>query len=164
MTMEERNIKLKHFITCMKCEVSGKVCDDNCPTQYEAGNMGEIIENLEAISKILEQESCEDCISRAETVQFLINHSSDFEDVKIRMAFQTASSLINNPHNLPSVQPKTGHWIYGENEYGIDGYHCDKCGFFVRWDYAHKFINYIKDYKFCPKCSAKMIEPQESEE
>lgn len=54
MTAEERNIKLKHLITCMKCEVSGKVCDENCPTQYEAGNMGEIIENLEAISEILE--------------------------------------------------------------------------------------------------------------
>ena len=66
MTREERNIKLKHLITCMKCEVSGKVCDDNCPTQYEAGNMGEIIENLEAISKMLEQEPCEDAISRDE--------------------------------------------------------------------------------------------------
>ncbi|MCR5344400.1 MAG: hypothetical protein K6E70_13675, partial [Butyrivibrio sp.] len=56
---------------------------------------------------------CEDAISRAETVQFLTNHSNDFEDVKIRMAFQTASSLVNNPHNLPSVypKPKTGHWI-----------------------------------------------------
>lgn len=57
MTIEERNTKLKHLITCMKCETSGKCCNDNCPTQYEAGNMGEIIENLEAISKILEQES-----------------------------------------------------------------------------------------------------------
>lgn len=57
MTGEERNIKLKHLITCMKCEVSGKACDENCPTQYEAGNMGEIIENLEAISEILEQKS-----------------------------------------------------------------------------------------------------------
>ena len=57
MTIAERNKKLKHLITCMKCEVSGKCCDDNCPTQYDAGNMGEIIENLEAISKALEQES-----------------------------------------------------------------------------------------------------------
>lgn len=54
MTTEKRNIKLKHLITCMKCETSGKACDENCPTQYEAGNMGEIIENLEAISGILE--------------------------------------------------------------------------------------------------------------
>lgn len=56
MTIKERNDKLKHLITCMKCEVSCKYCDENCPTQYDAGNMGEIIENLEEISKILEQE------------------------------------------------------------------------------------------------------------
>lgn len=57
MTIKERNNKLKHFITCLKCEVSGKRCDANCPTQYKAGNMGEIIENLEAISKVLEQDN-----------------------------------------------------------------------------------------------------------
>ncbi len=56
MTREEQNCKLKAFITCLKCEVSGKCCDLNCSTQYDAGNMGEIIENLEAISKALEQE------------------------------------------------------------------------------------------------------------
>ena len=65
MTIAERNNKLKHFITCLKCEVSGKCCDDNCSTQYDAGNMGEIIENFEAISKALEQESVLDKI-RAE--------------------------------------------------------------------------------------------------
>ena len=61
---------------------------------------------------------------------------------------------------LPSAQPerKRGKWIYGEDEYGIDGYHCDKCGFFVLWDYAHKFINYIEDYNFCPGCGADMRE------
>lgn len=61
---------------------------------------------------------------------------------------------------VPSAQPerKRGKWIYGEDEYGIDGYHCDKCGFFVPWDYAHKFINYIEDYKFCPGCGADMRE------
>ena len=63
MTREERNNKLKYLIACMKCEVSGKCCDENCPTQYNAGNMGEIIENLEEISKILEQESVLDKIN-----------------------------------------------------------------------------------------------------
>ena len=29
-------------------------CDENCPIQYNAGNVGEIIENLEEISKILD--------------------------------------------------------------------------------------------------------------
>ena len=64
MTREERNNKLKYLITCMKCEVSGKCCDENCPIQYDAGNMGEIIENLEEISKTLEKEPCEDAVSR----------------------------------------------------------------------------------------------------
>lgn len=57
MTIEDRNNKLKHFITCLKCEVSGKSCDVNCSTQYDAGNMGEIIENLEAISEALKEKT-----------------------------------------------------------------------------------------------------------
>lgn len=65
MTREERVKKLRCLITCMKCEVSGNVCDDNCPTLYNAGNMGEIIENLEEIAKALEQEPILDKI-RAE--------------------------------------------------------------------------------------------------
>lgn len=56
MTITERNDKLKAFMTCLKCELSGKCCDDECSTQYDAGNMGEIVENLETISKILDQE------------------------------------------------------------------------------------------------------------
>lgn len=67
----------------------------------------------------LKIESCEDAISRVETVKFLANHSNEFEDVKIRMAFLAASSLVNNLHNLPPVnpQPKTGQfakWVARE--------------------------------------------------
>ena len=60
--------------------------------------------------------------------------------------------------DLPSAQPERnrGKWVYAEDEYGIDGYHCNQCGFFVPWDYAHKFINYIEDYHFCPNCGADM--------
>lgn len=66
--------------------------------------------------------------------------------------------VIDTIRELPSAQPerKKGKWIYGEDEYGIDGYHCDKCGFFVPWDYTHKFIDFIKDYHFCPNCGADM--------
>ena len=66
--------------------------------------------------------------------------------------------LRKDLRGLPSIQSeqKRGRWIYGEDEYGIDGYHCDKCGFFVPWDYTHKFINYIEDYNFCPSCGADM--------
>lgn len=59
---------------------------------------------------------------------------------------------------LMSLEPerRRGKWIYGEDEYGVDGYHCAECGFFVPWDYTHKFINYIEDYKYCPNCGADM--------
>lgn len=79
MTREEKNNKLKHFITCLKCEVSGKHCDVNCSTQYDAGNMGEIIENLEAISKVLEQEPVLNKI-RSEIEKEIIPRNSDQYD------------------------------------------------------------------------------------
>jgi len=60
---------------------------------------------------------------------------------------------------LPSVQPQKGKWIYGEHDVAMcDGYRCDKCGFFVPWDYQHKFIDFIKDYNYCPSCGADMRE------
>lgn len=56
MIRKYRIYKLKKFITCLKCEVSGKPCDDNCPIQYEVGTRGELIENLESILKIMEEQ------------------------------------------------------------------------------------------------------------
>lgn len=79
MTREERVKKLRYLITCMKCEVSGKECDDNCPTQYDAGNMGEIIENLEEIAKALEQQPILDKI-RAD----VINIADGKKSIKVR--------------------------------------------------------------------------------
>jgi len=66
--------------------------------------------------------------------------------------------IIDRFMAFASAQPQRmrGKWTYGEDEYGIDGYHCDKCGFFVLWDYTHKFIDFIKDYHFCPNCGADM--------
>lgn len=65
-------------------------------------------------------------------------------------------------NHLPSVQPLKGKWIYGEHESSMcDGYRCDKCGFFVPWDYQHKFIDFIKDYNFCPACGSDMREGEQ---
>ena len=60
---------------------------------------------------------------------------------------------------IPSAQPmrKKGRWIYGEHDIAMcDGYMCDKCGFFVPWDYKFKFIDFINDYHFCPNCGSDM--------
>lgn len=97
------------------------------------------------MDKNLSAEPCEDCISRVETVKFLENHSNDFENALFRMAFKTASSLVNNPHNLPSVisQRKIGKWI---DDCG--GVKCPFCGYSIDDCY------YAKNY--CPNCGEKM--------
>ena len=52
-----------------------------------------------------------------------------------------------------------GEWIYGEDECGQDGWFCSECNFFVPWYYEYygKDINFIRDYKVCPHCTAKMV-------
>ena len=104
-----------------------------------------------------------DCISRYGVAAWLDN-----------MGYTKLAYAVMDKDRFPYVQPKSyregyqagfkdaqperkrGEWVYAEDEYGIDGYHCNQCGFFVPWDYAHKFINYIEDYHFCPNCGANM--------
>ena len=101
MTRDERNTKLKHFITCLKCEVGGRECDDNCPVQYEAGSMGEIIENLEAISKVLEQQTCENAVSR----QAVIDALRDAENHAFNSYYKGLKEAHKIVADLPSAQP-----------------------------------------------------------
>lgn len=71
-------------------------------------------------------------------------------DLKINAALDMANEALKN-------EPQ-GKWEYCEHEIAnhVDGYKCSNCGFFVPWDYEHKFINFIKDYNFCPSCRADM--------
>ena len=79
------------------------------------------------------------------------DHSIKCEDCDIDYHFE---------HLAPTIGPvKHGEWIYGEHDIAMcDGYWCDQCGFFVPWDYEHKFIDFIKDYHWCPNCGCKMEE------
>lgn len=149
MTREERIEKLRHLITCMKCEVSGKCCDDNCSTQYDAGNMGEIIENLEEIAKALEQEPCEDAVSR-EAVEDIV------------MWYDGQGEMLDEIQKLPSVQPKskTGHWEWVQYDYNpkLGNWHCSECRCVVVECVDKNEKGGIPLYKYCPNCGAKMIE------
>lgn len=104
MTMAERNNKLKHLITCLKCEVRGKSCDVNCPTQYDAGNMGEIIENLEVISKALEQEPSGDLISRQAVIDIIKSMSNANPSYWNKCDVVDREDLIDEISELPSVK------------------------------------------------------------
>ena len=91
----------------------------------------------------------------------LISRQAAIEAVRIFYADECAlvDSIEEQLEKLPSAQPerKKGRWIYGEHDIAMcDGYRCDKCGFFVPWDYKYTFIDFINDYHFCPNCGSDM--------
>jgi hypothetical protein len=60
-------------------------------------------------------------------------------------------------------EPKTGHWIkYGVPRCGEQHYKCTSCGYYINFGQWGEL--YTKEFKYCPNCKAKMVEPQESED
>jgi predicted RNA-binding Zn-ribbon protein involved in translation (DUF1610 family) len=80
---------------------------------------------LDMAIKALEQEPCEDAVSRQEVVQWLENATDD----SIEHAIDSNLEFI--PPVIPT--PKKGKWIKEETIHGWDGfsYKCSECGFFV---------------------------------
>lgn len=92
--------------------------------------------------------------------QFQESEDLDVGDWMLHRIFvQNMSGIdIQTILNLPSAEPvRYGKWIYGEHDIAMcDGYRCSNCGYFVPWDYSHKSIDYIEEYKYCPQCGARM--------
>ena len=107
--------------------------------------------------KALEQESCEDAISRQAVIEAIDKWAKNMH-VLIALPGNEVTPLFYNMRELPSVNPtKTGHWImtsdYYTGAYGsIDYVECSCC---------HEYS--LEEGNFCPNCGAKMIESQESE-
>ena len=123
-----------------------------------------------AIAKIKELSNCSEFPKSSEPERLT---DDDFETIRIHLnaykeklcnqrrweEAEEYQRIIDRFMAFASVQPerKKGKWIYVEHDVAMcDGYRCDKCGFFVPWDYQHKFIDFIKDYNYCPSCGAKM--------
>lgn len=59
-------------------------------------------------------------------------------------------------------EPKTGHWIkYGVPRCGEQHYKCTSCGYYINFGQWSEI--YTKEFKYCPNCGCRMVEPQESE-
>ena len=59
---------------------------------------------------------------------------------------------------LALLKEQDAEWIYGEDETGVDGWHCSECNFFEPWfSEFDENINFIKRYERCPKCGRRMI-------
>lgn len=132
------------------------------------------------IVKALQQQSCEDAISRAQAQTELEMNACRYTLAKERDGMGQVewsdqlikvSDAVDIIRHLPSVtpQPKTGHWIYEKRkrlinetdegaEYITDYWcKCSKCG----GDFGYRKM----EDAFCKYCGARMIESQaESEE
>ena len=115
-------------------------------------------EELKGCNKV-DKRFSEDAISKAYLEQAIENQVMVVNDEYWRGWNNALDKVVELIEGAPSVipKPKEGEWIYGEHDVAMcDGYRCDRCGFFVPWDYEHKLIDFIKDYNFCPNCGAKM--------
>ena len=92
------------------------------------------IESLMAGVKALEQQSCEDCVSREYVIKLLENTK------------RTRKEITNRIYEVPSVKPqlKMGRWISNaEDDLKISEYTCSNC----------KGLS-DEDTDFCPKCGS----------
>lgn len=56
---------------------------------------------------------------------------------------------------------KTGHWIkYSIPRCGEQHYKCTSCGYYINFGQWGEL--YTKEFKYCPNCGVKMVEPQET--
>lgn len=94
-----------------------------------------------------------------EEIEEIINCDADAE-TKCKMI---SNILTAKPHYFEKQEPKTGHWITKiksdlRGDMWPTNPKCSKCGG------EPYYSNTIYDYKFCPYCGARMVEPQERSE
>lgn len=122
----------------------------------------QVAEWLKDYKRLLEQQPCDDCVSRA----YIESIVEELENICAN-GDEHILDLLANIKNAPPVtpQPKIGRWI-GHREHcenlgvmpsGLGAYNwcsnCD-CGIDVKeW--------YRTNYNYCPNCGAKMQEVEE---
>ena len=106
-----------------------------------------------SVIETLEQEECEDCISRKAVIDILNDMTKDYAKSN---DFEKVNGVAwVKVQKLPSVNPqKTGHWII-EKWNNKEHYSCSSC---------QHVVDYEPCYHYCPYCGAKMGEPQETEQ
>lgn len=92
-------------------------------------------------------------MTREEAI-FILRGKRDISGEKTAEALDMAIKALEQ-------EPKTGHWI-GIDEEPHEDYECNRCGYVVSTYTAN--IEPHTEYKYCPNCGARMIEPQESED
>ena len=109
--------------------------------------------------KALEQQSCEDAISR-QAVDILVDElARAISDERCCMSRgRSTETIMQDILELPPVtpQPKMGRWVKTSKAVMGEGYmwYCDKCEYEVYQDSSRDYPS----EKYCPNCGAKMQE------
>ena len=105
----------------------------------------------------LDQEPCEDAISRQAAIDIIESWLSckGYNDTE-RRVMRAIESIL---YDLPT--PKQGQWIAIDEEPHED-YECDRCGYVISVYTAN--IEPHTEYKYCPSCGRRMVETRERED
>ena len=171
MTNEQAKKMLKAKSECLKRETNGtdfdcnnRNCDD-CSLCYEQGNIGEQKEALEMAIKALEQEPCEDAVSRASVFEILGNLMSIPYDLDRPINKDDVSESMDAIRVLPSVTPAPKKCHNENHDYAeCDQFVCSNCGIELQdWHRVERDeddgdVTYHEyEFKFCPNCGASMM-------
>ena len=111
----------------------------------------EVNRHIDLSIKVLEQQTCEDAVSREAVLDIFANNAD---------AVRPYSKTWEEVKALPSVKPqRTGHWIQTQEKDDAEPcilWECSECHKEFR-SVVHKVSNY------CPSCGCRIVEPQESE-
>lgn len=143
---------------------------DECAEEHR-----QLAEWLKDYKRLLEQEPCEDAISRADAVRVASGYCHPANIAKelaklppvqpkpktecsceqIKWERDMAIAQLNELGYGLGEKPRTGHWILLD-ECSNGGYYCSEC---------HKKVvkegwsNTVKKIKLCPNCGCRMVEP-----
>lgn len=112
--------------------------------------------------KALEQEPCDNAISRQEAVE-AFQIFREYESNRSNKEWVDRIETVLNQLPPVNLQPKTGHWeVQPSNkemgERDFIWWKCSECGQVM---YSETEKDRREFHAFCGRCGAKMIEPQE---
>ena len=135
----------------MTRELARNILTEHIRLMGDDSSLEEDREAFEFAISELEQEPCEDAISREEALNALLDYWHDIQcvDGSGYDVYEDSAEVIND---LPPVQPsrRKGHWIITPLSVTGRHYQCSEC----------KYIHTFTKFEYCPKCGAEM----ESEE
>lgn len=150
MTREEAKKRLEVRLICAKCPEDKMCYDSYLHSICEYTDYCDEVPIEEAVKvaiEVLEQEPCEDAVSRQAVLIELDKYLSgvSFDEKGIDVVIK----------ELPPVspQPKMGQWIFVDK--AKEHAHCSEC------DYGNVDLLDGRPHNYCPSCGTKMQEVKE---